>query len=120
MKKINLRIDEYRVQYGTFATYPGDGNNGLFIIPLTNGNTLTIIASDGLGWDHVSVSIKGAKLPSWNEMNTVKDLFWDQEETVVQYHPKKSEYIDNAQVLHLWKKQGVDLELPPKIMLGIK
>ena len=74
---------------------------------------LKIIASDGKGWDHVSVSTQD-RCPTWNEMCWVKDLFFSSSEVVVQYHPAKKEYI-NSHVfcLHLWKPHGVELPTPP-------
>lgn len=93
-----------------------DGNNGLFI----TGN-LKIIASDGMGWEHVSVSTKSQTLPSWNTMCEVKNLFWDDEDCVVQYHPPKSEYVDNYPALHLWRPVEFEtLPRPPSILVGIR
>lgn len=44
----------------------------------------------------------------------IKDMFWEEGETVLQFHPKKSSYVNvHPCVLHLWKKVGVDAELPP-------
>jgi hypothetical protein len=104
---------------------------GVFVIPSTelpNGKTsrvLNIIATDGnVGineenkWEHVSVSILGDKknTPSWLEICLVKDLFWDEEECVVQYHPAKSDYINlHEGVLHLWKHKNAPFPTPPTI-----
>jgi hypothetical protein len=68
----------------------------------------------GVPWDHVSVSLDH-RCPTWDEMSHIKDLFFDKEETAVQFHPKKSEYVNNhPYVLHLWKKMDHDYELPPR------
>jgi len=100
------------------ASNYGDGFNGAFMIMTPSGNQLIVIASDGGGWDHVSVSITGKeRLPSWDEMKYVKDLFFGDDETVVQFLPKKDAYISHAQVLHLWKKHGFEYELPPAIFV---
>lgn len=75
--------------------------------------------SDQCGWEHVSVTAIVRKntyprTPTWSEMCKVKDLFWDEEDVVVQFHPRKSEYVDNHKYcLHLWRKSGVDIETPP-------
>ena len=56
------------------------------------------------GWEHVSVSPYNGKTPTWDDMCAVKNIFWDDEEEVLQFHPKKSQYInlkDNC--LHLWR-----------------
>lgn len=77
----------------------------------------------GPPYDHVSVSVncEPKRLPTWDEMNWVKDLFWEPEETAVQYHPKKSEYVNfNPWVLHLWSIPSEPYLLPPSILVGPK
>lgn len=92
---------------------PGDKHNGAFMMKI-KGETYTIIASDGGGWDHVSISSKH-KVPSWATMCQVKDLFFHEEEIVMQLHPKKSDYVNiDKNCLHLWRPQQVDIPTPPK------
>ena len=68
-------------------------------------------------WEHVSVSgMSGRKLviPTWDEMCFIKDLFWDPEECVVQYHPPRSQYVNhNPCTLHLWRPLENEIPLPP-------
>lgn len=106
--------EKYRVQ-------PGPGNNGFFIFK-RDGKEVRCQASDGMGWEHVSVSIKGKKMPSWNLMCYIKNLFWDGEDTVVQYHPAKKDYVDfHPACLHLWRPTGkVKLPVPNSILVGPK
>lgn len=113
--------NQYRLREGPMASQDELGNNGAFIIPGASPRAnLNIICSDGMGWEHVSVS-KLYEIPSWNEMCKVKDLFWDEEDCVVQFHVPKSEHINNHNYcLHLWRKVGVEFELPPSIMVGLK
>lgn len=99
---------------------------GLFRIP-QNGRqrALKIMADDGedSGWEHVSVSLMESanRCPSWEEMCLVKSLFWDDEETVIQFHPPKSEYVSfHAGCLHLWKCVSQPFPLPPSILVGPK
>lgn len=98
-----------------------DGNNGLFFYHTSSGrDSLKIIASDGAGWDHVSVS-KKYECPSWKDMCLVKDLFWDPEDCVIQFHPPKSLYVNNHPFcLHLWFPQNEIVKLPPTWMVGVK
>lgn len=97
------------------------GNNGWYVIDGPCGEVLRCQASDGLGWEHVSVSrSRFNRVPNWEEMCFVKNLFWDEEDCVVQFHPPKSEYVDNAPVLHLWRKTGENFELPHSSLVGIK
>jgi hypothetical protein len=80
---------------------------------------MKVIASDGLGWDHVSVSCQG-RCPTWEEMAWVKQQFWRDDETVVQFHPSKHLYVDDhPHCLHLWKNQGVEIAVPPMDLVGV-
>lgn len=82
----------------------------------------SIIWSFGGGWEHVSVCpYKRSYTPSWAEMCKIKDIFWRDDEVVVQYHPAKSEYVNNMpNCLHLWRPISQVLPTPPAIMVGIK
>ena len=105
--------NEYRIRDGVLSSTDEIGNNGAFLIPYQSF-MLRVIASDGKGWEHVSVSLSN-RCPNWREMCFIKDLFWDGEVVVMQYHPKKSEYVnlhDNS--LHLWRPMGEAIPTPPK------
>lgn len=106
----------------TIASDDSYGNNGAFSIPVKFGVIAWIVASDGEGWEHVSVHImeKGReRTPSWDEMCEVKNLFWDEEDCVIQYHPAKSEYVNrHKHTLHLWRPIGIVIPIPNKIMVG--
>lgn len=79
------------------------------------GQLLTVIASKGLGWDHVSVSHK-KRCPSWHEMCRIREIFFDEEDIVLQFHPPKSDYVNiHPHCLHLWRNQDAEIELPPII-----
>lgn len=84
------------------------------------GKVILVIASDGMGWEHVSVSLP-SRCPTWEEMCYIKNLFWDETDTVIQYHPPKSEYVNaHPYCLHLWRKIGYEFPLPESIMVGPK
>lgn len=72
------------------------------------------------GWEHVSVSsYRRSKLPTWHDMCTVKDIFFDAEEEAVQLHPAESRYVHGVgtfadrleNVLHLWRPKDGDWSL---------
>lgn len=77
----------------------------------------------GVPWEHVSVKAgdgRKTRIPTWLEMCAVKAYFWDEEDTVLQFHPPKSQYVSmHADVLHLWRPIGVEIVLPPTIYTGI-
>lgn len=62
-----------------------------------------VVGRNEHGMEHVSIEMFVDRLPKWNEMCFIKDIFWDEEEKVVQIHPKKSEYINITEALHLWR-----------------
>lgn len=97
-------------------------DGGIGMIKLRSGLTASVIWSNGGGWDHVSVApFKQYKVPTWEDMCNVKDIFFHKDETVVQYHPSEENYVNNVKnCLHIWRPQNVDLPMPPKIMVGIR
>lgn len=105
----------------------GYGNNGFFIIPhyRINNYEFRIQASDGMGWEHVSVSIGEVgklqkRCPTWEEMCWIKNMFWSEDDCVIQYHPAKSEYVNmHPYVLHLWRPTEAQLPTPIKEMVGV-
>ncbi len=82
----------------------------------------SVIWSNGGGWDHVSIAPYNRRItPDWNDMCRLKDMFFREDEVVIQYHPAKSEYVNNVpNCLHLWKSQKQDMPTPPSIMVGVK
>jgi hypothetical protein len=105
-----------------YGSRPSDGFNGAFHITI-NGLELLALASDGMGWQHVSVSIarQPTHTPSWHIMCACKNLFWEDTDTVMQLHPPKALYVNHHPgCLHLWKPtmDGVIIPLPHPAMLG--
>lgn len=110
--------DKFRAPHPLGIPHQKGDPFGWFRIPIENGKYLLVMAVDGAGtgWDHVSVSGRGT--PSWDEMCMIKDLFWEPEEVVVQFHPPKSEYVNLAKTcLHLWSYKG-EMPRPPKHFVG--
>lgn len=106
------------VEAGRIAGPAGE-NNGAFRLRF-NGVWLQVIASDGEGWDHVSVSLPD-RCPTWEEMNYVKQAFWKDNEAAMQLHPPRIEYVNNhPYCLHIWRSQTTDIPLPPKNLVGIQ
>ena len=117
------KVEKYRIKRGPFATNEGQ-DYGAFFIPAPRGLTKAplkvICAPSDMEWQHVSVSLP-SRTPTWDEMNFIKDLFWTEDDCVVQYHPPKKDYVNNCGTcLHLWKWQGGDFPRPPKELVGVK
>lgn len=117
-------IDRYRVRSREVVAFygsAGDDSHGVFRIPSkSNGRELTVIASVGDGWEHVSVS-RPNRPPTWAEMEQIKRLFFRDEEVVMQLHVPAADHIsfhDNC--LHLWRPIGEAIPRPPGWMVAPK
>jgi hypothetical protein len=107
------------------GTSEADGNNGAFLLDSPEpGWRLYLIVSDGAGWEHVSVHAdNGSRMrtPTWREMSFVKATCWDAEDVIVQFHPRKSEYVNQHPfTLHLWRPIEAVLPTPPPILVGTR
>jgi len=113
--------NKYRCRAGYMGSDESVGNNGAFQFRQKPGGVmLTVIASDGAGWEHVSIS-RPDRVPSWDEMCWIKSLFWDDEDCVVQFHAPRSEWVNNHRhCLHLWRPVGVELPRPHHLLVGVK
>jgi len=113
--------EKFRVTTGQGRSDESYGNNGCFIVrSMKLTYPLRVIASDGEGWEHVSISLPN-RCPTWGEMSLIKNLFWGDDDMVIQFHPPKSEYINcHPFCLHLWRRTGRNdfCDLPPKILVG--
>lgn len=113
--------EKFRETSGLMPSSKLDGNNGVFYVSsLKLTRMLRVIISDGGGWEHVSVSLHN-RCPTWDEMCFVKDLFWGEDDLVVQMHPPKDDYVNyHPYCLHLWRKSGTNgfCERPPKLFVG--
>lgn len=109
--------EKYRCKDPLGREHKAGDQYGAFFIKRLGCKDLFIIANSGNDWDHVSVSCRGS-VPTWEDMCFVKSLFWDEDETVVQFHPRKSEYVNFANnCLHLWKFNDGDFPTPPSWMV---
>jgi hypothetical protein len=116
MKNLNY-LNQYRLDVRHIFGSNGDEHNGAFKV-FVNGRSFFVIASNGGGWEHVSVTPCNQKrktCPTWEEMCQIKAMFFEPEETVIQYHPAESEYVNNHEYcLHLWRPIGQTIPTPPK------
>lgn len=120
-------LERGRIRRGEFGSDPSWGAYGFFFVDGPCGQRLKIVASGAddtdtasQGWEHVSVSCPN-RCPNWPEMCFVKDLFWEPEECVVQFHPPQSQYVNNHRyVLHLFRHKSLAFPMPPAILVGVK
>ena len=112
-KFVPLMLQANRVRRGEFASDDSAGMRGMFRL-LTPGGGLVLAVSSGpdhQDWEHVAVSSE-TRTPTHDEMVFVKDLFWSEDELVVQYHLPGDVPRPNA--LHLWKSTRMPIPVPPR------
>lgn len=123
--KLPEKLEAGRLRDGPMASDSSWGAYGAFFVQGPCGEELKIVASGAddmisQGWEHVSISTR-RRPPNWREMCFVKDLFWSEEECVIQFHPPRSEYVNNhPHCLHLWRPVDDHIRLPPSILVGLK
>lgn len=92
----------------------GEDGGAFLVRSPTDNMALRVIASYGNSWDHASVS-RSDRIPDWDEMSRVHRLFFQDNETAVQFHVPPSDHINcHPYTLHLWRHQRVKYLLPPK------
>lgn len=96
----------------------GDDFGGCFRLrSIIDGGDLRIIANNGSGWDHVSVS-RANRCPNWPEMEQVRRVFFQDHETAMQLHVPPTDHINlHAYTLHMWRPHGVEIPRPPAEMV---
>src|SRR5262245_54513600 len=99
------QFEQFRLQTPDFRSEPG-AMYGAFEMHIPRSATLRILSSghdEEYRWEHVSVSTEH-RCPIWAEMHIVKQMFWEDEEVVMQLHPAKSVYKNvHPNCLHLWR-----------------
>jgi hypothetical protein len=120
--KLSAELEKYRVLSGVYSSRPGE-QEGVFVVPGPCGRDLLVGAVLGdaeCPWDHVSVSLRN-RYPNWPEMCFIKSRFWDDEETVIQFHPLQSTWFKNFPFrLHWWRPLAAEIPLPPTETEGFK
>lgn len=114
-------IEEIRNTRNLFieAETDNDGMGGHYY-DAVSGKNLNFIFSYQMGWEHLSVSMP-SRTPSWDQMCRMKDIFWNQDEACVQYHPKEEDYVNmHKHCLHIWRPTEEHLPTPPHILVGFK
>lgn len=91
-----------------------------------------VIVSNGTGWEddpgkhweHVSCSVRigrdprNTRIPTYEELMEVKDIFWHEKETVFQIHPPKMYHVNAEEVLHLWRPvDGKGMRVPDMLTM---
>jgi len=115
-------LDKFRLAEIEMDYYhmKGDRGNGVFKV-YAGGRSFFVVASNGGGWEHVSVSPcnkKRKSCPTWDEMCAIRDMFFQPEERVVEFHPPKSEYVNqHPYCLHLWRYTAGEFPHPPMIFV---
>ena len=120
MRNLN-QLNEYRERQieRKFAGQEGDATAGMFTLPSpVDGEPLHVLAAQGMGWDHVSVS-RDDRCPVWEEMEFIKHRFFQGHETAMQLHVPQADHINvHPRCLHLWRPLSGAIPRPPAVLVG--
>ncbi|MBC3540620.1 hypothetical protein ACFSC6_12080 [Rufibacter sediminis] len=110
---------KYRATGGTYGKYHKNENSGVFIFQMSGFSddpiyaelpvlppyeTFLCLADDGEEWEGVSVTVTSAKrLPTGEELRRIKNQFWDNKDTIVQFHNDNLPL--NKGFAYLWRKK---------------
>ncbi len=116
MRKIEQVRENPRVQIGQVSK---DGYECYIGFPTYKAH---FIYSAGAGWEHLSIVPNARRItPTWDDMTAAKEIFWNDDESVIQIHPPKDQYVNNVEnCLHLWRCTYQDMLLPPSCLVGIR
>ena len=115
MKNLH-ELDKYRVKHWM----PQTDHSGAFKV-YVGGRSFCVLASvDDIGeegkWEHISVTpgnLRRQTCPTWEEMAAIKDMFFFPEEECIEYHPKRSRYVNmQSFCLHIWRPADGNLRYP--------
>lgn len=101
-------------------------HSGSFLYPMENDKNAFIISTkDRRGWNHVSIHLQNdlgeciTKVPSHEDMQVIRNLFFNSEDLVQEFHPEKKDYINNhSYTLHLWESTEEKVEKPNSNILS--
>lgn len=111
------RVERGRINDGRWQSERGQAFGAFKIRLPRSGRLFFCIVGNGAGWDHVSVSLSD-RCPTWEEMCAIKELFFRDDEWVLQYHPAKADYVNNhPYALHLWRPHDTEIPRPPQVMV---
>jgi len=114
--KLDPSTERCRVNGESFSGWyrlPGPHGTTLFAV-VANGEDFEEAGLPGEPWEHVSVSTS-RRCPTWSEMEWVRSLFFEDDETVLQFSVPRAKHINlHPFVLHMWRPTVTTIPLPPK------
>ena len=113
MMRCPRHLERFR---GSLQGERGDQCNGILEI---RPRGLTVIFSNGMGWEHVSVSRK-SRMPTYEDMDQIKQEFWEADDVVMQLHVARRNHVNcHPYCLHLWRPIDAEIPLPNPITVGL-
>ncbi len=122
MKTSFAHLEGNRITTGPLASKEGE-RTGVFLIEDESGVKTFLKADCGSmsGWESISItSLKKSDegitpmLIDLISVTTIKDMFWDKNETVVMFFSEDVHGLDKSPIVTLWKSKRQSYILPPK------
>ncbi len=111
--------ERYRAKHPLDFKHKKGDPFGWFMIPSNKDGRMIAVQADATHneWEHISCSMRN-RCPTWEEMCYLKNLFWDESQIAVQFHPAKEDYVNVAKFcLHIWVYKGF-MPRPKKNLVG--
>lgn len=106
MRSMDELRDTEQMPFGLWDIRPLPEHTYGAMMKLPDCGTVSVVwGYNEKGYEHVSVSpMHKFRIPTWNDMATLKDRFFYHEEEAYQIMPKHSEYVNLVEnCLHLWR-----------------
>lgn len=96
LSNLTISSEEHKAGYGKIKLVRWEGT--------------VIFDSTMTSWEHVSVSPKKkGVIPNWYELKEIKEIFWPDNEEVIQFFPRKADHVNvMTNCLHLWRNSEVE------------
>ncbi len=93
------------------------GGSGLIVYGSLKNCSVMWGRKEGGLYDHVSISPTN-RIPTWNELCKVKDMFFKDDEECYLVFPKKEQYVNlDKYCMHIWRDASEDIH-PEKQIPG--
>lgn len=123
MKKLQtIKLEHDTIQQALLrASGISSSQRSEFLIPtVTKKASISALNFPDDDFEHVMLNPKH-RLPTYEEMVLLKDIFWEQNEVAIQVHPAKSQYVNIAMyTLHLWRHRCIPTSVERKLVERIK
>ena len=115
MKDISRMGNHYQFMEAPYRAFVSPANRSNFLFKM-EGNVLgnvTALNFEDEVWEHVLLEpLMVDRCPTWTEMVSLKEHFWESSDVIIQVHPTRKNYINiEPYTLHQWRHKKIKYDL---------